>query len=66
MWSLKASRQGLTQIKRAIAFTPNGQVLASSSTDGTIRPWDMKIGQTVKRLRPPRPYEGINIADVGG
>ena len=51
---------------RAIALTPDRQTLVSSSTDGTIRLWDIKTGQTRKLLRPQRPYEEMNIADVRG
>ena len=51
---------------RAIALTPDRQTLVSSSTDGTIRLWDIKTGQILKLLRPKRPYEEMNIADVRG
>ena len=51
---------------RSIALTPDRQTLVSSSTDGTIRLWDLETGQTRKLLRPQRPYEDMNIADVQG
>ena len=51
---------------RAIDLTPDKQTLISSSTDGTIRLWDLETGQTRKLLRPERPYEDMNIAEVQG
>ena len=51
---------------RAIDLTPDRQTLVSSSTDGTIRLWDLDTGLTRKLLRPKRPYEDMNIADVEG
>ena len=51
---------------RSIALTPDRQTLVSSSTDGTIRLWNLETGQTRKLLRPQRPYEDMNIADVQG
>ena len=51
---------------RAIDLTPDRQTLVSSSTDGTVRLWDLKTGQTRKLLRPQKPYEEMNIADVKG
>ncbi|MCB0173098.1 MAG: hypothetical protein KDJ97_21405 [Anaerolineae bacterium] len=37
--------QGHTNWINAIAFSPNGQILASGSSDHTIRLWDMHTGQ---------------------
>ena len=51
---------------RAVDLTPDRQSLVSSSTDGTIRLWDLETGRTRKLLRPKRPYEEMNIADVQG
>ena len=51
---------------RSIDLTPDGQTLVSSSTDGTIRLWDLQTGQTRKLLRPQRPYEEMNIANIKG
>jgi WD40 repeat protein len=43
-----------------------GQLLASSSADGTIRLWDIQTGECLKILRSPRPYEGMNIHGIQG
>lgn len=40
---------GHTNIVKSIAFSPNGQVLASGSSDGTIRVWGMKSGPAAMR-----------------
>ena len=58
--------KGHDSMVRAIALTPDRKTLASGSMDGTIRLWDFATGKTLKVLRPKRPYEGMNIADVKG
>lgn len=47
-------------------FTPNGLNVISGSLDWTIKLWDVKTGQCLKTLRPPRPYEGVNIRGIEG
>jgi WD40 repeat protein len=51
---------------RGLNLTPNNRTLVSGSNDSTIRLWDLETGQTRKLLRPERPYEEMNIADVQG
>ena len=58
--------QGHESSIRAIDLTPDRRTLVSSSIDGTIRLWDLETGQTRKLLRPERPYEDMNIANVQG
>lgn len=50
----------------AVAFTPDSQMLASGSSDGTMRLWNLPSGNCLMVLQAPRPYEGMNIADVQG
>ena len=71
IWSIDTAEcirvlQGHETSVRAIDLTPDRQTLVSSSTDGTIRLWDLDTGLTRKLLRPKRPYEDMNIADVRG
>jgi WD40 repeat protein len=71
IWSVDTAKciqvlEGHEASVRAIALTPDRQTLVSSSTDGTIRQWDLETGQTQKILRSERPYEEMNIADIQG
>ncbi|MEM1170284.1 MAG: NACHT domain-containing protein [Cyanobacteria bacterium P01_H01_bin.35] len=50
----------------AVAFHPDGEIIASSSADETIKLWNIKIGECIKTLRVPRPYENANITGVTG
>jgi WD40 repeat protein len=58
--------QGHTNQVWAVAFSPDGQTLASGSSDETIKIWDIETGKCLQTLRAERPYEGINIAGVKG
>jgi WD40 repeat protein len=62
-----------------MAFSPDGQTIASggddgtiklydasTGTDATIRFWDVATGECVKIIRSPRPYEGMNIRGIQG
>jgi WD40 repeat protein len=57
---------GHTDWVRSVTFSPDGQTLASGSTDETIKVWDVNTGKCLRTLRPDRPYEGMNITGVTG
>lgn len=48
----------------AVAFRPDGKILASGGSDGTVRLWEPSTGACVNTLQLPGPYEGMNIRDV--
>ncbi len=60
------SLQGHTSLVMSVAFSPDGQTLASGSQDETIKLWDVDTGECLKTLRATRPYEGMNITGVTG
>ncbi len=57
---------GHTNCIRSVAFNNNGTILATGSHDETIKLWNVEMGECIKTLRPPRPYEGMNITGVTG
>jgi WD40 repeat protein len=58
--------QGHTDWIRTVNFSPDGDTLASSGNDAVIRLWDTHSGECIRTLRPPRPYEGMNITGATG
>ncbi|BAY62371.1 WD-40 repeat-containing protein [Calothrix brevissima NIES-22] len=55
-----------TNLVRSVAFSPDSQILVSSSYDETINFWNVRTGEYLKTLRPPRPYEGMDITGIQG
>lgn len=51
---------------RFLAYSPDGQTLASCSQDETIKLWDLQTEKCSKTLRIARPYEGMQITNVTG
>ncbi|OKH43233.1 hypothetical protein NIES2101_31080 [Calothrix sp. HK-06] len=56
LWQVADSQQllylkGHTAWVVAIAFSPNGEIIASGSNDQTIRLWNTQTGQCIKTLR---------------
>jgi WD40 repeat protein len=58
--------QGHSKGVQSIAFSPEGQILATGSEDETIKLWDVQTGTCLKTLRAMQPYEGMNILGVTG
>ncbi len=58
--------QGHNGWVRSVVFSPNGHSLASGSEDGTIKFWNTQTSECIRTLRPPRPYEGMNITGATG
>ncbi len=50
-WRRVYTLQGHTQPIRSLAITPDGQILASSSDDKTIKLWQLATGQELCKLR---------------
>jgi WD40 repeat protein len=51
MWSPELQKlEGHTDSVHAVAFSPDGSLLASASGDGTVRLWNAGTGQEVQKL----------------
>jgi WD40 repeat protein len=61
-WRLRGHRDLVT----AVAFTPDGKVLATASHDGTVRFWDLETGQERARLSDgPRQVDDLRFSANG-
>jgi WD40 repeat protein/transcriptional regulator with XRE-family HTH domain len=50
----------------ALKISPDGQLLASCSEDGTIKVWNLQSTELVRTLKRDRPYERLNITRTHG
>lgn len=57
--------QGHTRPVSTVAFAPDGGVVASGSTDGTVRIWDAQKGKTIKRIERPGGVTGVAFSPDG-
>jgi WD40 repeat protein/transcriptional regulator with XRE-family HTH domain len=49
-----------------VAFSPDGQLVASCGDGETIQIWNIETRSLVQRLLVKRPYEGLNISGIAG
>jgi len=53
------SVRGLERYVTAVAFSPNGQVIASGGADATVRLWDLNGNPTISPLREHKSFSHI-------
>jgi WD40 repeat protein len=58
--------EGHSKGVHSVSFSPDGRRLVTGSQDGMLKIWDAGTGICLKTLRPPRPYEGLNILGATG
>src|SRR5438132_129066 len=63
---LIATLAGHSGLIRAVALTLDGRLLASGSTDGTLRFWDVSSNTLLRTLRGDRRYERMDISGLTG
>ena len=71
LWAIESgecvrSLQGHTQTVWSLAFSADGQTLATGDENATIMLWDTRSWQCFQTIKLPGPYEGMNITNVSG
>ncbi|MEM7031314.1 MAG: BTAD domain-containing putative transcriptional regulator [Chloroflexota bacterium] len=64
--TLHQQLDGHTQGVRMVIPHPDGRHLFSSSSDETMRLWDLQSGQCLQTWQPPGPYDQLNILEATG
>jgi WD40 repeat protein len=54
-----------TEVMRQIAFSPDGQLLATSSVDSTVRMWRLSDGKLARTIRHPEAVTSIAFSPDG-
>jgi WD40 repeat protein len=57
--------QGHTERVTALAFSPDGKMLASGSVDKSVRLWDLATGREVRRLQGANSIEALSFSPDG-
>lgn len=69
LWNVKTNEQkvfvGHADEITAVEFSPNGNLLASASLDGTVRLWDVKTGTILRTWTGPIMYQkGVHNPNI--
>ena len=62
---LHSTLTGHSAETRQVAFSPDAQVLASSSVDGTVKLWSVSDGQLIRTLAHPEGVTSISFSPDG-
>jgi WD40 repeat protein len=54
--TLRHTLSGHKDVVMSVAFSPDGEVLASASLDGTLRLWNVQTGQFIRSLKGHKGY----------
>ena len=66
IWDMKTKEvvyvlDGHNDQVNSVAFSPNGQVLASGSNDGNVKLWDVNSGKEILTLSPQTNEESASM-----